>query len=135
MGMDVYGKQPSHECGEYFRASIWSWPVIHQLMATTCRDLLGEELLKAMEYNDGAGPDDQATCESIADRLEQALKETVDCAVPDTCRIDTESEKVDPAVLMKRVHEGGGKFSYTMRNSLVTEWIEFLRHCGGFEVC
>ena len=25
MGMDVYGRAPTSESGEYFRANVWSW--------------------------------------------------------------------------------------------------------------
>ena len=65
MGMDVYGKDPSSECGQYFRANIWSWrPILDQIVAT-CRDLVDDELLEAMAYNDGAGPDDQVTADQM----------------------------------------------------------------------
>ena len=132
MGMDVFGKNPSKESGEYFRATIWSWPVIHREMATGCRDFLSEELLKAMEYNDGAGPDDQAVCEKIADRLEDAMKATVDCTIAQTCRVDLNSVEAHASVgeAMAKSQD----YAYRSRNAMFAEWIEFLRHCGGFAV-
>src|SRR4029078_1957623 len=69
MGMDVFGKVPTKECGEYFRASIWTWSVILNHMSELCGDVLGHELINAMEYNSGAGPDDQNTCTEIAARF------------------------------------------------------------------
>jgi hypothetical protein len=32
MGMDVVGRNPRTEAGEYFRANVWSWGPIHNLI-------------------------------------------------------------------------------------------------------
>lgn len=107
MGMDVFGKDPSAESGQYFRASIWTWPLVHSLTAATCGDLLSDEVLDAMAMNDGAGPDDQETCNEMANRIEPFVKS--DMPDPTPANVDLEM--------------------------LLREWIEFLRHCGGFGVC
>jgi hypothetical protein len=134
MGMDVYGKNPSSESGKYFRATIWSWPDIHRLMVTACRDLLSEGLLKAMEYNEGAGPDDQATCEEMANRLEVALKSVDDSLIAETGRVELNSIEELASVLRSGEVTNRMQFGYTTRRELLTGWIEFLRHCGGFSV-
>ena len=53
----AWEKQP----GGYFRANVWSWRPIHDLMQKLCSDFLDEEVLEHMGYNDGAGPKDQET--------------------------------------------------------------------------
>jgi hypothetical protein len=70
MGMDVCGKNPSSPAGEYFRANIWSWRPIHALIVQLCSDLLDADTLRALGFNDGAGPTDQATCTEMAQRFE-----------------------------------------------------------------
>lgn len=132
--MDVYGKNPTSENGKYFRATIWSWPVIHQMMETACRDLLSKELLKAMEYNDGAGPDDRATCEEIAKRLEVLVSAADDALVPETGQVELNSIEDVTSAVVGGEQDDRLQFAYTTRKSLVAEWIEFLRHCGGFSV-
>jgi len=59
MGMDVYGRNPSAESGRYFRANMWHWRPIHELICTLCADLLDMELIEAMAFNGGEGPDNQ----------------------------------------------------------------------------
>jgi hypothetical protein len=67
--MDVVGRNPSAEAGKYFRANVWSWGPIHHLIGQLCSDLLGEEMLVGMGYNNGAGPADQTTCTAMAKSL------------------------------------------------------------------
>lgn len=57
MGMDVYGNAPKSEVGEYFRASIWTWPGILNAIAST--GVLPDDLIESMAYNDGRGPNDE----------------------------------------------------------------------------
>ena len=83
MGMDVCGRQPTADAGECFRANVWAWRPIHDLIGRLCSDLLDPALMGA-ELDGRSG-----------DGLLSAY------------RVDTE---------------------------LLREWIEFLRHCGGFEV-
>ena len=51
MGMDVYGKAPTAEVGEYFRRNVWGWRPLWDM----CLDLF-PELTEKVEYghsNDG----------------------------------------------------------------------------------
>lgn len=134
MGMDVYGKAARSEEGKYFRASIWTWPIIMTVLREHCEDLLGPELLRLLEYNDGAGPDDQETCSQMADRLERLLLSTDDVVVAGTCHVHCTSEEVASGRWIDRIHEEPGRFGYTTRKAILTEWIAFLRNCGGFAV-
>lgn len=55
MGMDVYGKKPTNETGEYFRRNVWGW---HPLWGY-CEDV-HPELVESVRHghsNDGDGLD------------------------------------------------------------------------------
>jgi hypothetical protein len=134
MGMDVYGKQPSKASGEYFRANIWSWRPLHQQMAVLCSDLLSEELLRSMFYNDGAGPDDQETCTEMANRFEKALvKFPNGFAIESDLRVNEDDRFIREEELA-RDPELKTRSAYRIDREHVLEWIEFLRHSGGFAV-
>jgi hypothetical protein len=74
MGMDVFGRKPTAQAGEYFRANGWAWRPIHALIAELCPDLLGEETLISLGCNDGGRPEDQETCTEMARRFEQWME-------------------------------------------------------------
>jgi hypothetical protein len=135
MGMDVYGRNPSDPVGEYFRATVWSWQPIHHLCVELCSDLLSKKTLKGMMFNDqAAGPSDQATCTQIASRFDLWLEhnaggltlESEAKVTPDGCFV-TDEELADNSCLET-------KSPYTVDDDHLKEWVEFLRHCGGFEV-
>jgi hypothetical protein len=134
MGMDVFGRNAACQTGEYFRASIWMWPPIHHLMTELCSDFLDDELLVAMAYNDGAGPDDQETCSMIAERFEKALQTYQDGFVLDSKeRVDERGRFVSEEELAQKPDLK--TFSpYRVSRDTVTRWVAFLRHCGGFAV-
>lgn len=134
MGMDVYGKQPTDKKGSYFRANVWYWAPLRNAMGRTSYDLLGDELLIDMGYNGGAGPDDQAICNQLAERLERALED-------DRSVFEVQSDLVVDAsgcFLTPEEARALGPdrvFSpYRFNRDVVFAWTEFLRHCGGFEV-
>jgi hypothetical protein len=138
MGMDVFGIDPAGDAGHYFRASIWQWRPLWERMKELCSDFLSTELLAAMAFNDGAGPHDQSTCTKIADRLEQwlhaesraeyRLEETASALriTSDGTLVNCEELKADAA--------GLSRSPYSVRRDEITEFIEFLRNCGGFSV-
>jgi hypothetical protein len=134
MGMDVYGRKPTAEAGKYFRATIWSWPPIRALMIDLCSDLLSEKLLHKMAFNDGAGPRSQKMCTEMAKRFEQWMEHHTeghglesDLRVTPEGRFVTEEEFVANPDLET-------VSPYSVGDEHLKEWIEFLRHCGGFKV-
>lgn len=134
MGMDVFGKQPSADCGRYFRASIWMWAPLLEHMHASCRDLLGEELLESLSYNDGKGPDDQATCTELADRFERGLAQ-----YPSGFELESDDVRVNAEGRFVLCDPAGPKPEKTVSpfriaGEEIAEWIAFLRHCGGFAV-
>jgi len=70
MGMDVYGKQPTNETGEYFRRSVWGWHPLWDLL-TALVPGLGEKVSKG-HYNDGDGLDAEGAT-ALADTLQELL--------------------------------------------------------------
>ena len=136
MGMDVYGVAPAGEDGKYFRASIWMWRPIWERLRLHCSDLLGEELLSSMAFNDGAGPQDQETCSKIAERLEEWLSEDPREKFsleeePTTLRINTEGKLVSLADLAANP-KLETRSPYFVSREDFREFIAFLRSCGGF---
>jgi hypothetical protein len=137
--MDVVGLAPTNGRGEYFRASIWSWFPIWDRLAALCGDFLDERLLRAMTFNDGAGPGDQATCDRIAERLERWLAEDAsdrfsrlrdDSSLRVTLQgkfVSDEDRANDPQLETKS--------PYSVARAHVQEFVQFLRNCGGFSVC
>lgn len=52
MGMDVYGKSPANERGEYFRNNVWWWRPLWDYCESVAPDLCGNV---NGHYNDGDG--------------------------------------------------------------------------------
>ena len=134
MGMDVYGRNPDSEAGEYFRANVWSWRPIHSLVIELCSDLLDKDTIEGMGYNSGHGPDNQEVCTQMANRFDQWMEHNVDglqldlgMYVDEENRLSTaETELQNPDAELRPAHE--------VEDEHIKEWIDFLRHCGGFEV-
>lgn len=133
MGMDVYGKSPKNELGEYFRASIWSWRPIHELIEKA--NVLPQNMVEDMSFNDGAGPDAEQ-----AKLLAYALENMVE-GMDDENEFMLDSEVDGPvAEIIKQLNDGGIEIIsprgpvYSTDVAHVREFIEFCRNSGGFEV-
>ena len=141
--------------GAYFRANVWSWRPIHDLMQQLCGDFLDEEMLHQMSFNDGAGPEDQQTCDEIAMRFSQWMEHNIDGhEVDHGMRVDGEGKFVDlrpkssdetgflaEAALVASAQArfgaqgvDGVRSPHSVDDESLKEWIEFLLHCGGFQV-
>lgn len=122
MGMDIDG-----ESGNYFRANIWSWRPLLDIMVRAGFDVPG-----SWSYNDGAGCCTRAECWALADLVEAELDR-----YPDAERFVTPSES------MATTEDGrfcspddpGAKSAYSVDAEHAREWVTFLRECGeGFEI-
>jgi hypothetical protein len=134
MGMDVYGRNPDAEEGKYFRSNIWSWRPIHALVEVLCADLLDEEMIRQLGYNDGAGPHDQATCDAIASRFELWMEHHTEGITLDSdLRVTPEGRFVSEEELIANVDRETVS-PYEVSDNHLKEWITFLCHCGGFQV-
>jgi len=144
--------------GDYFRANWWSWRPIHHLIEKVNWE---KDLGIDTDYfgsNDGAGPEDQETCDKLADALQEILDadhnlkdndDRIFLVMGSWCGIDgsfIHSSKI--AEIEDQLPEPGS----IMYNSLVLsdgtivqsshstsrwhlqEFINFLRECGGFMI-
>jgi hypothetical protein len=134
MGMDVYGKNPRSEAGEYFRANVWSWRPIHALVIELCSDLLDEETLEDLAYNDGAGPKDPETCVEMARRFEAWMEQHTEGHKLDLGLRTTKDGKFVTEEELAENPELETESPYQVGDDHLKAWIEFLRNCGGFEV-
>lgn len=132
MGYDLFGESPKSDKGQYFRASIWTWPSIHMLIADT--GVLADEELEAIMYNDGYQIS-EAKARRIADGIE-----TLIAAAPDDAEfinLDSPISKMGDELIKAFIGQGVTIASSTSRfvdMSYVREFIEFARDSGGFEV-
>jgi hypothetical protein len=133
MGMDVYGKSPKSEEGEYFRANIWSWRPIHELIEKT--KVLPPKMVEDMAFNDGAGPDEEQAL-----LLAAAVENMID-GMDDDNEFMLSSEVDGPvAALLSNLKEQGIEVVsprgpvYTAQVAHVREFVTFCRASGGFEV-
>ena len=140
--------------GAYFRATVWSWRPIHDLMRQLCSDFIDEELMELMSFNDGAGPEDQKICDEIAIRFSQWMEHNVDghevnlgmhvdaegkfvalTSSEDSFEGETERQLVDAAQqALGASSEPSVRSAHSIDDEHLKDWIEFLQHCGGFQV-
>ena len=153
MGMDVYGRDPSSEEGDYFRANVWFWRPLWEWTCATCE--VDSATTESLHFNDCQGPEDQDTCTKWADALEAAIESGSALRLQQEYELVAEAERLDPSHPCPRCRESGkdpekdapcatckGKGKVENINSwygfdvgLAQEWVRFLRACGGFRVC
>lgn len=132
MGFDLFGINPKTPAGEYFRASIWSWPPIHMLIAQT--GVLNDEELESISYNDGYFIDEDKA-KRIAEGIEKIIAEYGD----DATFADLESpmaklgENLINAFIGQGVTVERGD-SPLVPVSYIKEFVEFAKNNEGFEV-
>lgn len=138
MGMDVIGRMPDDSSGEYFRASVWSWRALHELLSKLCGDLLSEELLEGMQFNSGAGPKDALVCKTMSAKFRKWLSTWEDDAyfleqvpsveTPEAMVFGLFEQQLPGCQLVPL------KPDYWVDREMLEEWTTFLDRCGGFAV-
>jgi hypothetical protein len=157
MGMDVYGNRPTAEAGEYFRNSVWSW---HPLWDYCCE--IDPQCVGAVENghsNDGDGLDAvgslhlagllQAEIDSGATaKYSSEYEARLNALSDETCKYCNgtgDRPDLEPADWKKECNgcnscHGKGtirpldtRYPFSVEN--VTEFVAFLRDCGGFRIC
>lgn len=130
--MDVYGRKPINKDGEYFRASVWSWYPILDLIKQT--GVLPSEMTGWMASNDGAGPEDGEQAVALADALEALVGDTDD----ENLYISTDEQDgtATGAVMLHKMLTGEDAAPvFSTDASHIREFIRFARASGGFAVC
>ena len=133
MGMDVFGVNPKSEAGKYFRANIWSWRPIHELIEKA--NVLPPDLVHHMGFNDGYGPNEEQSL-LLAAQMETMLDGMDD----DHTFMLTDEIDGPVAALMDSIRQSGATIvtdgpAYQAEVAHVREFITFCRESGGFEVC
>jgi hypothetical protein len=110
MGMDVCGHNPAAPEDEYFGRNVWSW---HPL-ADLCCELAPEEsqACEQWHFNDGFGMGGPQSVR-LAERLEQLVSDGTAAAY---------------------VKQYSPESTYHLNLEDVTDFIAFLRVCGGFTI-
>jgi hypothetical protein len=133
MGFDVYGKNAASDAGEYFRASVWSWRPIIDLMFEA--RMITDEEAHDWSFNEGRGRDAQGA---------KDLGEAMSKWLADNPKAPGFSQVLDPTnpyelasvggVLTSKLDTPGAKSPYSTDRTHLQEWARFLLSCGGFEV-
>ncbi|HBP1183203.1 hypothetical protein [Pseudomonas aeruginosa] len=155
MGMDVFGKAPTSETGEYFRNNVWWWHPLWRYCEAIAPDLIPDDNLG--HSNDGWGLEREEATE-LAARLERAIAtgETERYAEQYRARLEAlpsepctvcggvgkraEPPKSGPGQLPCNACDGTGRVlnfatHYPFAVDNVKAFAEFLRGSGGFQIC
>jgi hypothetical protein len=136
MGMDVIGRNPVDESGQYFRACVWEWRPLHELIRELCGDFVDEALIAEMQWNSGAGPCDPTACAKMAERFRDWLSkfEGESYFIKNDDLGDTPEGLAKALLSQIPGAKLIGPSAYSVDRETVAEWIQFLDRCGGFEV-
>lgn len=141
---DAREKWSNENPGDYFRANVWSWrPIMEAMWESGACNELSDKDWERMQWNDGAGAPDQATCDRMVLKLKAWMMEKI--WDEDTERWTPES--LENEKLMVNVETGQfinkaeaelkdvqTKSPYSVHKEHLEGWIRFLSECGGFEV-
>jgi len=160
MGVDISGRKPKTEAGDYFCSNWWGW---RPIVAISEAAMISSKLDYDTSYwgsNDGKGLRTQKQCDKLADAIEllisnnynEYLAEDDDriyivmgswCEAGTGRFIGSEREHVlnqqfeyGDMLYAPVVAEDGTmvESSYSTSLGRLKEWITFLRNCGGFKI-
>ena len=160
MGVDISGRKPKTEAGDYFSSNWWGW---RPILAISEAAMISSKLDYDTSYwgsNDGKGLRTQKQCDKLADAIEllisnnynEYLMEDADriyivmgswCEAGTGKFIGSEREHVlnqqyeyGDILYAPVVAEDGTMVESTYSTSLgrLKQWVTFLRNCGGFKI-
>ncbi len=117
--------------GNYFRASIWSWRPILDIICQECSHLLDGDTLEGLGCNDGHGPDDQETCTEMAECIEKFVAvagESEGYSLPSELRVKGDGTLVTG----EDADWDKTQSAYSVDWDHLVRFCKFLRKCGGF---
>jgi hypothetical protein len=160
MGVDISGRKPKTEAGDYFASNWWGW---RPIVAISEAAMINSKLDYDTSYwgsNDGKGLRTQKQCDKLADAIELLISNNYNEYL-------TEDDDRIYIVMGSWCEAGTGKFigserehilnqqyeygdilyapvvaedgtlvesSYSTSLDRIKQWITFLRSCGGFKI-
>jgi hypothetical protein len=160
MGVDISGRKPKTEEGDYFSSNWWGW---RPILAISEAAMLNSKLDYDTSYwgsNDGKGLRTQKQCDKLADAIELLISNNYnEYLIEDDDRIyivmgswcEAGTGKFVPSEFTASLNEQYeyGDILYTpvvAENGTMVEsshatslgrlkgWVTFLRNCGGFKI-
>jgi len=148
LGMDLCGKQPNNETGEYFRNNVWWW----RPLADYCCEIAPQYNGISWHSNDGDGlsAEDSVKLADILQalindgstaRYEQKRKEMLDAMPDESCDLCDGTGTRNDAIVRGECNTCAGTGAvrpfdtyYPFSVDNVQLFVNFLRDCGGFEI-
>lgn len=138
MGFDLFAHDPLDKSNDYFRANIWSWPGILELIAET--GVMSDDALTSMSFNDGYSVSGEEA-ERIADEMDVLVEKMND----DNYIIPEELNEVAAQMyavvngFVEKMGQEGVEITperpmYSTQVAHIREFIRFARNSGGFDV-
>lgn len=160
MGVDISGRNPKTNEGDYFCSNWWGW---RPILALSEAAMLNKKLKYDTSYwgsNDGKGLRTQKQCDKLADALELLISnnyneyltkddDRIYICMGSWCEYGTgrfvpseftqslnEQYEWGDILYSPVVAENGTmvESSYSTSLGRLKEWITFLRNCGGFQI-
>jgi hypothetical protein len=160
MGVDISGRKPKTEAGDYFCSNWWGW---RPILALSESAMLNSKLDYDTSYwgsNDGKGLRTQKQCDKLADAIELLISNNYnEYLTTDDDRIyivmglwcEAGTGRFIPSeaqALLNEQYEYGDilygpviasdgtmvESSYGTSLGRLKQWITFLRNCGGFKI-
>ena len=160
MGVDISGRKPKTEAGDYFCSNWWGW---RPILAISEAAMISSKLDYDTSYwgsNDGKGLRTQKQCDKLADAIELLISNSYNeyltedddriyICMGSWCEAGTgqfvpseftqslnEQYEYGDILYGPVVAENGTlvESSYSTSLGRLKEWITFLRNCGGFKI-
>ena len=153
MGFDLYGENPLHKNGEYFRNNVWWWRPLWDYVVLECEGILSKKDIASGGFNNGYVIDETKTLK-IAKRLSSLVQSG------ETKKYENEyAQKLASLPLVQcDICEGAGKRNdkfvqgqcnacdgkgkcpnwathYPFEEKNVKQFIQFCKNSGGFSIC
>jgi hypothetical protein len=122
MGFDLNGRN-----GNYFRATVWSWRLLHQMIAST--NIFSDRELAAMNFNEGHWVT-RDKAERLAEALDRSVTTSVQLPTDRTFSVHSDHSFCTDEGCPRVDHMS----PYRIEADDVQEFVAFCRASGGFEV-
>lgn len=160
MGVDISGRKPMNDDGDYFSSNWWAWRPIHMLSEVAIEVKNLKMNTDGWGSNDGKGLRTQKQCDRLADALENLIKNDFGEELSESndriqlCMGSWVEAGTGKFVSDEYVQELNEEYPYgtILHSPIVTKngnmvesshscslvsiqrWIKFLRNCGGFKI-